>query len=152
MNGPFSARTLRRTLAIYGWPWKAGAGYRSLGAGALDLRRNAFLNEAPMRTALAVLIFSIAGSFVADDKAAAQSWCAISNQGAANCGFASIDKCREEVAGNGGSCIPEAPVGHRQPTRRGLSTGQVEFVDPTLDALQRRVNKRDNSLILCRGC
>jgi len=65
-----------------------------------------------MRTALAVLILSIAGSFVADDKAAALSWCAISNQGAANCGFASIDKCREEVAGNGGSCIPEAPVGH----------------------------------------
>ena len=105
-----------------------------------------------MRTALAVLIFSIAGSFVADDKAAAQSWCAISNQGAANCGFASIDKCREEVAGNGGSCIPEAPVGHRQPTPRGLSTGQAEAVDPALDALQRRVNKRDNSLILCRGC
>src|SRR3954447_26009529 len=22
-------RTLRRTLAIYGWPWKAGTGYRS---------------------------------------------------------------------------------------------------------------------------
>ena len=124
----------------------------SLGVGTLDLRRNAFLQETPMRTALAVLIFSITGSFVADDKAAARSWCAISNHGASNCGFASIDKCREEVAGNGGSCIPEAPVGHRQPTRRGLSTGQVEFVDPTLDALQRRVNKRDNSLILCRGC
>jgi hypothetical protein len=105
-----------------------------------------------MRTALAVLILSIAESFVADDKAAALSWCAISNHGAANCGFASIDKCREEVAGNGGSCIPEAPVGHRQPTRRGLSTGQVEAVDPALEALQRRVNKRDNSLILCRGC
>lgn len=105
-----------------------------------------------MRTTLAVLIFSIAGSFVADDKAAARSWCATSNQGASNCGFASIDKCREEVAGNGGSCIPEAPVGHRQPTRQGLSTGQSEYVDPALDALQQRVNKKDNSLILCKGC
>ena len=105
-----------------------------------------------MRTALAVLIFSVAGSFVADDKTAAQSWCAISHEGSANCGFASIDKCRGEVAGNGGNCIPEAPVGHRQPTRRGLSTGQVESVDPALNALQQRVNKRDNSLILCRGC
>ena len=105
-----------------------------------------------MRTALAVLILSIAGSFVAEDKATAQSWCAISNQGASNNGFTSIDKCREEVSGNGGSCIPEAPVGHRQPTRRGLSTGQVEVVEPALDALQKRVNQRDNSLILCKGC
>ena len=105
-----------------------------------------------MRTALAILIFSIAGSFVADENAVARSWCALSNQGASNCGFASIDKCREEVAGNGGSCMPEAPVGHRQPTRHGLSTGQAEFVDPTLGALQQRVNKKDNSLILCKGC
>jgi hypothetical protein len=105
-----------------------------------------------MRTALAVLILAIAGSFVADDKAAARSWCAISNQGATNCGFASIDKCREEVAGNGGSCIPEAPVGHRQPTWQGLGTGQIEAVDPALDALQKRVNKKDDALILCKKC
>jgi hypothetical protein len=105
-----------------------------------------------MRTALAVLIFSIAGSVIDDDKAAARTWCAITNEGASNCGFASIDKCREEVAGKGGSCMPEAPTGHRQPTRHGLSTGQAEVVDPTLDALQQRVNKKDNSLILCRGC
>ena len=33
-----------------------------------------------------------------------------------------------------------------------LDGHSLPAVDPALDALQRRVNKRDNSLILCRGC
>ena len=71
-----------------------------------------------MRAALTALILSAAGTIIVDDNAVAQSWCAISNQGAANCGFSTIDQCRAEVSGNGGSCMPEAPVGHRQPRRR----------------------------------
>jgi hypothetical protein len=71
-----------------------------------------------MRTAFIALILSAAGTVIVTDNAVAQRWCAISNQGAANCGFPTIDQCRSEVSGNGGSCMPEAPVGHRQPGRR----------------------------------
>jgi hypothetical protein len=101
-----------------------------------------------MRAALTALILSAAGMIIVDDKALAQSWCAISNQGAANCGFSTIDLCRTEVAGNGGSCIPEAPVGHRQP--RAANVGPVP--KDNLDALQDRINKKNDKLILCRGC
>ncbi len=99
-----------------------------------------------MRAALTALILSAAVTVVTD--AVAQSWCAISNQGAANCGFSAIDLCRAEVSGNGGSCIPEAPVGHRQPT--GANVGPVP--KDNLDALQNRINKKNDKLILCRGC
>lgn len=100
-----------------------------------------------MRAALTALILSTA-AMVVTDNAVAQSWCAISNQGAANCGFSTIDLCRAEVSGNGGSCIPEAPVGHRQPT--AANVGPVP--KDNLDALQERVNKKNDKLNLCRGC
>jgi hypothetical protein len=90
-----------------------------------------------MRATLTALILSAAGTIIVED-ATAQSWCAISNQGAANCG----------LSGNGGSCIPEAPVGHRQP--RTANVGPVP--KDNLDALQDRVNKQNNKLNLCRGC
>jgi Protein of unknown function (DUF3551) len=95
----------------------------------------------------AAFILSVVAVVMADN-AAAQNWCAISNQGATNCGFATIDQCRSEVSGNGGSCIPEAPVGHRQP--RAANGGPVPKDD--LDAVQERINKKNNKLILCRGC
>jgi hypothetical protein len=101
-----------------------------------------------MRAALAAFILSAAGTVIADDNAAAQSWCAISNQGATNCGFPTIDQCRSEVSGNGGSCMPEAPVGHRQPVAANIRP----LPKDNLDALQERVNKKNNKLILCRGC
>ena len=100
-----------------------------------------------MRAALAALILS-AGTIVAADNAIAQSWCAISNQGAANCGFSTMDQCRAEVAGNGGSCVPEAPVGHRQPVPANVRP----LPKDNLDLLQERVNKQNNKLNLCRGC
>jgi hypothetical protein len=100
-----------------------------------------------MRAALTALILSAAGTIIVED-ATAQSWCAITNQGAANCGFSTIDLCRAEVSGNGGSCIPEAPVGHRQP--RAANVGPLPTDD--LDALQDRINKKNDNLILCRGC
>ncbi len=101
-----------------------------------------------MRAALTALVLSAAGMTIVNDRALAQIWCAISNQGAANCGFSTIDLCRAEVAGNGGSCIPEAPVGHRQP--RAVNVGPVP--KDNLDALQERVNKKNDKLNLCRGC
>src|SRR3954462_1606865 len=100
-----------------------------------------------MRAALTALILS-AGTVSVADNAVAQSWCAISNQGAANCGFATIDLCRAEVSGNGGSCMPEAPGGHRQPVAASVRP----LPKDNLDALQERVNKQNNKLILCRGC
>ena len=101
-----------------------------------------------MRAALTALILSAAGTVIVDNDAVAQTWCAISNQGAANCGFATMDQCRAEVAGNGGSCIPEAPVGHRQPVAANVRPVPKD----NLDALQERVNKKADKLILCRGC
>jgi hypothetical protein len=101
-----------------------------------------------MRAALTALILSAAGTIVMLDNAAAQRWCAISNQGAANCGFTTIDQCRSEVAGNGGSCMPEAPVGHRQPGAANVRP----LPKDNLDLLQDRVNKQNNKLNLCRGC
>ena len=101
-----------------------------------------------MRAALTALILSAAGTVVVLDNATAQRWCAISNQGASNCGFPTMDQCRAEVSGNGGSCIPEAPVGHRQPVAANVRP----LPKDDLDALQDRVNKQNDKLILCRRC
>src|SRR3954469_5103685 len=95
----------------------------------------------------AAFILSVVAVVMADN-AAAQNWCAISNQGATNCGFTTIDQCRAEVSGNGGSCIPEAPVGHRQPAVANIRPVPKD----DLAALQDRVNKKNDKLILCRGC
>jgi hypothetical protein len=100
-----------------------------------------------MRAALTALILS-AGTVIVSDNATAQRWCAISNQGAANCGFPTIDQCRSEVSGNGGNCVPEAPVGHRQPVAANVRP----LPKDNLDLLQDRVNKKNDKLILCRGC
>jgi hypothetical protein len=100
-----------------------------------------------MRFVVLAPILSAATLAMADAQAQ-QRWCASSNEGYNNCSFASIAQCRETVSGTGGNCIPEAPVGHRQPgTSRKPSPP-----DPTLDALLDRVNKKSDSLILCRGC
>jgi hypothetical protein len=101
-----------------------------------------------MRAAFIALILSAAGTVIVADNAVAQRWCAISNQGAANCGFPTIDQCRSEVSGNGGSCMPEAPVGHRQPVAANVRP----LPKDNLDVLQDRVNKKADKLILCRGC
>jgi hypothetical protein len=100
-----------------------------------------------MRAAFTALILSVAGTVIVDD-AVAQRWCTISNQGASNCGFSTMDLCRAEVSGNGGNCIPEAPVGHRQPRAANVRP----LPKDNLDALQDRVNRQDNKLNLCRGC
>jgi hypothetical protein len=99
-----------------------------------------------MRFALAASI--LAAALWAASAQAQQRWCAISNEGANNCSFASLGDCRATVAGTGGNCMPQAPVGHRQP-----STAKTPAPpDTQLDALLDRVNKKSDKLILCRGC
>src|SRR4051812_10695906 len=101
----------------------------------------------PMRDALVILLLVADGALL-EAASAQQHWCAISNQGSTNCGFTTIDQCRTEVAGAGGSCMPEAPVGHRQPR---AANGRPAPNDDKLDALLDRAKKGDR-IILCRGC
>src|SRR5947199_10580271 len=101
-----------------------------------------------MRAALTALILSAAGTIIVTDNARAQRWCAISNQGAANCGFPTMDQCRAEVSGNRGSCIPEAAVGHPPP--RAATVGPVP--KHSLDAPLDRVNKQSHKPNLSGAC
>ena len=78
-----------------------------------------------MRSVLAAAIVVAIGSFIEPAKADPR-WCAISNQGAGNCSFTTIELCRAEVSGTGGFCMWEAPVGHRQPTRASIEAARKE--------------------------
>ena len=69
-----------------------------------------------MRTALLSVVMMLGGLLA--EAAKAQTFCAVNNEGATNCAFLSIDRCRDEVRAGGGFCIPQAPVGHRQPRCR----------------------------------
>jgi hypothetical protein len=96
---------------------------------------------------LTMLMFS-AAPLIAIAQQAEPHWCAISNEGASNCSFASLAQCRASVSGVGGHCMPEAPIGHRQPGAAKTASAP----DPQLDALLERVNRKSEKLILCRGC
>jgi hypothetical protein len=98
-----------------------------------------------MRTALLPLLLLVGGSFAEAVKA--QTYCAVSNQGAANCAFTSVERCRDETRADGGFCIPQAPVGHRQPRAADVPSATSK------DAAERRQERQlDRSLQLCRGC
>jgi hypothetical protein len=83
------------------------------------IARSCWNQKCRMRLALAGMIVVAAGSFINTAKADPH-WCAISNKGTSNCSFATIEQCRAEVSGMGEFCMPEAPVGHRQPTRASI--------------------------------
>src|SRR5204862_358629 len=85
---------------------------------------------------LAVLALSAAGAFI--EPARAEHWCSLSNEGAFNCAYTSFDRCRETVSGTGGSCMPEAPVGHRQPATNHRPLPR----DQKLDAIINRTNRQ----------
>jgi hypothetical protein len=87
------------------------------------IARSCWHQKCRMRPVLAAMIVVAAGSFIKTAKADLH-WCAISNQGAGNCSFAAIEQCRAEVSGKGGFCMPEAPVGHRQPTRASVEAAR----------------------------
>jgi len=103
-----------------------------------------------MRPVLAMLFIAFVSCPIGP-AGAAQQWCAITSEGAANCSFGSIDQCRAEVSGTGGNCIPEAPVGHLQP-RGANARGGPAPRDEKLDALLEKVNRKNDKLQICRGC
>jgi hypothetical protein len=80
---------------------------------------------------------------------AAANWCSVSNEGATNCSFESMDLCRANIAGVGGFCIPQAPIGHRQPRASDIPDSPPTATDR---AFEQRNRKLDKSLQLCRGC
>jgi uncharacterized protein DUF3551 len=76
-----------------------------------------------MRVVFAALLFVASGSIIETAKAEFR-WCSISNEGFMNCSFTTIEQCRTAVSGMGGFCIPEAPVGHRQPTLNSIEAAR----------------------------
>jgi len=102
-----------------------------------------------MRTTLLPLLLLVGGSFAEAVKA--QTYCAVSNQGATNCAFTSVERCRDETRADGGFCIPQAPVGHRQP-RVGDVPNEKNLTDPN-DPLSKENALLDRKIkSICRGC
>jgi hypothetical protein len=54
-------------------------------------------------------------------------WCAWLADGSASCGFTTIEQCRDTIRGLGGSCVPVAPVGHRQPTPASIDAARKKL-------------------------
>jgi hypothetical protein len=101
-----------------------------------------------MRPVLATLLFCSA-AWLVETAHAEPHWCANTSEGSSNCSYISMEQCRASVSGTGGSCIPEAPVGHLQPR---AANAKPAARDEKLDALLERVNRKNDKLILCRGC
>jgi hypothetical protein len=100
-----------------------------------------------MRTALLPVLVVFGGVLAEDTKA--QTFCAVNNQGATNCSFTSIAACRDEIRGDGGFCLPQAPIGHRQPRAAEVTGSGDDTSNPRQDRLNRKL---DRSLQFCRGC
>jgi hypothetical protein len=66
------------------------------------------------------------GSFAAEPR-----WCAWLADGSATCSFTTIEQCRATIHGLGGSCMPLAPVGHRQPTPASLDAARKKLNQQT---------------------
>jgi hypothetical protein len=101
-----------------------------------------------VRAALAVLVLFAAGSLT-PSIAAETTWCGISNEGYANCGFATGEACRASVSGNGGYCMPPTPSEpHDDPNRAAKIRQSRQNVDKVID----RANRNTGNLNICRGC
>jgi hypothetical protein len=99
-----------------------------------------------MRSAPLILLLSL----IPFGAAQAQRWCAITMDGArGECSFTSLSACRDTVSGNGGSCIPAAPVGHAQP---GFTGRRASAQDDKLEAAIDRLNRKSDIQQICRGC
>lgn len=101
-----------------------------------------------MRAAVLPVVMLLGGLMA--KAAEAQTFCAVNHEGATNCTFASIERCRDEVQADGGFCIPQAPTGHRQPRARDLPANIPP--DPSDQRLRQQNSKLDRDLRLCRGC
>lgn len=104
-----------------------------------------------MRIALSFLIVA-AASLPAGSAHAAQTWCAVSNEGYANCGFATGEACRATVAGNGGYCMPPIPSADLHPPDAYTHVRRTPKKDEKLDAMLDKMNQKSKSLNICRGC
>jgi hypothetical protein len=102
-----------------------------------------------MRAALLPVLIVLSGTFAEAVKA--QTFCAVNSQGSTNCGFTSIDRCRDEVRGDGGFCIPGAPVGHRQPRASDLPKETPKDA-AEIQKEEQRQRKLDRAIQFCRGC
>jgi hypothetical protein len=101
-----------------------------------------------MRAVLLPVVMVFGGLLT--EAAKAQTFCAVNHEGATNCGFTSVERCRNEVQADGGFCIPQAPIGHRQPRARDLPPGVArEEANPPQSPRARRL---DRDLQICRGC
>ncbi|MBX9840230.1 MAG: hypothetical protein K2Z80_00310 [Xanthobacteraceae bacterium] len=101
-----------------------------------------------MRAALLPVVM-VFGALLTE-AAKAQTFCAVNHEGATNCTFTSVERCRDEVRADGGFCIPQAPVGHRQPRARDLPSGVArEEANPPQSARTRRL---DRDVQICRSC
>jgi len=98
-----------------------------------------------MRAIFAVLILATA-PFIAPAKAADPHWCAVWSDGARNCAYVSMARCQEATSGAGGKCVAETPAD--APPAKAAAKAPNDDLDKLLD----RVNKKSDSLILCRGC
>src|SRR3954454_19872161 len=103
-----------------------------------------------MRVALLPVLVMFGGAF-AEDVKAQQVFCAVNSQGMANCSFSAIDACRDEVRGDGGFCLPQAPVGHRQP-RVSDFPPETPKEASEIQRERKQDRKLDRSLNFCRGC
>ena len=103
-----------------------------------------------MRIAL-LPVLVVFGGVIAEEVKAQQMFCAVNNEGATNCAFTSVTACREEVKGNGGFCLPQAPIGHRQPRAADLPPETAKEASEIRHE-RRQERKLDRSLQLCRGC
>ena len=97
-----------------------------------------------MRAILAVLIVAFA-PFVAPVHAADQRFCAIEKDGGRNCSYASMADCQTAMTLKTEKCVSEAAAAVR-PAKADAAA--YDELDKILD----RVNKKADSLILCRGC
>jgi hypothetical protein len=118
--------------------------FRSATVGSLASRKTHSL-----RLAAAAVTFAIAGSCIEPAKAEFR-WCSISNEGASSCSFTTIEQCRAAILGTGGFCMPQAPVGHRQP--RASDRPATIPKDESDRRLEQQNRKLDRDLQLCRGC
>jgi hypothetical protein len=59
-------------------------------------------------TLLVVVAVPLGTSAHAAPKAKATRYCAMYKGGGENCGFLSLDQCRQSLAGNGGMCVVAA--------------------------------------------
>jgi hypothetical protein len=95
-----------------------------------------------MRAVLAVLILATA-SLIAPARAAEPHFCTVEKDGARNCSYASMAECQTAMTMKTDKCLADTAV-----TAAKADTAAKDELDKILD----RVNKKSESLILCRGC